>query len=144
MIAKWVVWVFALVSVAEHRTTVRRPTRKKLPDFGWQATRTAPSTPSLALTVYRTRIRRALRGARTSLFAAPMILGGVRSNSNPGTTRVPLYESRPRKPAPFERWSIEPAPEAPANVPDPPVTVKVSVPSTGEGGLSRRQSEPLT
>jgi hypothetical protein len=43
-------WVFALVSVVEHRTTVRRPTGKKLPDFGLQATGTAPSTSSRALT----------------------------------------------------------------------------------------------
>jgi hypothetical protein len=50
VIAKWAVWVFALVSVAEHRTTVRRPTGKKLPEFGWQATGTAPSTSSCALT----------------------------------------------------------------------------------------------
>jgi hypothetical protein len=50
VIANWAVWVFALVSFAEHRTMVRRPTRKKLPDFGLQATGSAPSTSSRALT----------------------------------------------------------------------------------------------
>jgi hypothetical protein len=50
VIANWAAWVFALLSVAEHRTTVRRPTGKKVPDFGRQATGTAPSTSSRALT----------------------------------------------------------------------------------------------
>jgi hypothetical protein len=50
VIANWADWVFALVSVAEHRTTVRRPTGKKLPDFGRQVTGTAPSMSSRALT----------------------------------------------------------------------------------------------
>src|SRR5947199_326836 len=65
---------------------------------------------------------------------APAIVGGVRSNSIPGTTRVPFHVSRPGAPGPFEKWSIVPVPEAPANLPDPPVTVKVSAPLTGDGG----------
>src|SRR5437763_12753378 len=78
------------------------------------------------------------------MSAARVIVGGVRSNSNPGTTTVPLHVSCPGKPGPFEKWSTVPAPEAPANLPDPPVTVKVSVPLTGEGGVNGRQSAPLT
>jgi len=58
--------VFALLSVAEQRTTVLRPTVKRLPERGWHATATAPSTLSVAASRYLTRTLVALLGARTT------------------------------------------------------------------------------
>src|SRR6266511_415991 len=86
--------VLALLSVAEQRTSVR-PILKRLPDFGLHETGTLPSTASAASSLYVTRMRFIPRGARTILSTAPVIVGGVRSNSKLGTTNVPVQVSVP-------------------------------------------------
>ena len=64
--------VFALVSVAVQLTTVR-PIGNRLPERGAQVTGTSPSAPSLAVTLYVTRTRRARLGARTVFEVAPSV-----------------------------------------------------------------------
>ena len=82
--------VFCAESVAEHLTTVR-PIGNRLPEGGSQRTSTAPSSLSVAVTLYVTRTRFAPLGARTVFEVAPINLGGVRSNSIPGAARVPFH-----------------------------------------------------
>src|SRR3954469_22725793 len=83
---------FALESFAVQVTFVR-PTLKRLPEAGLHGAGTDRSTASCALTEYRTRTNFAFLGALTDLGAAPLSKGGVRSNTTPGTTRVPVQVS---------------------------------------------------
>ena len=66
--------VFWLESVAEHAIAVR-PSPKRLPERGLQATGTEPSAASFAVTEKRTRIRFEPAGARTVLELAPLEAG---------------------------------------------------------------------
>jgi hypothetical protein len=62
--------VFPLLSLAEQVTFVR-PSLKRLREGGGHDTGTEPSTSSVAVTVYVTRARLALPGARTTFAIAP-------------------------------------------------------------------------
>ena len=121
MILNDAVPVFCAESVAEHLTTVR-PIGNRLPEGGSQRTSTAPSSLSVAVTLYVTRTRFAPLGARTVFEVAPINLGGVRSNSIPGAARVPFHVSVPT-PALSERSTV-PLPDADWKTPVPPVIVK--------------------
>jgi hypothetical protein len=73
------------------------------------------------------------------LDLAPLIVGGVRSNSRPGTVIVPVQVSVPSTSRPGEpatRVSV-PLPEAPTYAPVPPVTVTAcgDAPGTLAGGM---------
>ena len=89
--------VFPLESVAEHLTMVR-PIGNRLPERGLQVTGTWLSALSLAVTLYVTRTLFAPLGARTVFDVAPLSVGGVTSNSSPGTTSVPVHVSSPPPP----------------------------------------------
>ncbi len=93
MIVKRARAVFWLESVAEQAIAVR-PSPKRLPERGVQATGTEPSRASFAVTEKRTRIRFEPVGARTVLETAPSKRGAVTSNSTPGAVSVPVHVSR--------------------------------------------------
>src|SRR5574337_302530 len=113
--------LFALVSVALQVTRVR-PSRNLVPDFESHVTGRAPSRSSLAVTRNTTRAFLAAFFAAIFLLTAPEMTGGVRSNSRPGTSSVPVHVSVPR-PSPIER-ATRPLPEAPTYIPEPPASVK--------------------
>ena len=113
--------VFALVSDAEHLTSVR-PTLNRLPDLGVHEAVTAPSTASFAVTLYVTRTLFAPFGARTVFGVAPASVGGVTSNSTWGAMTVPIQVSVPRPP--LSERSTRPLPVPPSYEPVPPVIVK--------------------
>jgi hypothetical protein len=127
-----------LSSVAE-QTTLVRPTLNRVPERGlhvtgteshaepWHDGRGMGGPVSLAVTLKVTRAVLAFLGARTVLETAPLKTGGRTSKTRLGTIKLPPNVSalRPVVPGPPRVTSV-PWPEAPAYIPEPPVTVKTS------------------
>jgi hypothetical protein len=102
--------------------TIVLPSGKRLPDLGWHETGTAPSTPSVDVTLKVTRARFAPLCARTVFEPAPCSIGAVTSNSRPGTSSVPVQVSVSGAPGTIERCSRVPLPDAAVNRPVPPAS----------------------
>jgi hypothetical protein len=92
------------------------PSGNRLPDFGAHVAGTEPSRSSWAVTWNVARADFALFVAFPVLFVAPETVGGVVSNSSPGTISVPFQVARPTRPVAVSAsrtLSTVPLPDAP-------------------------------